>query len=85
MSETFLILKRIERDIIINLCSSSCKAAIILVRIQRKLNFLYRFLKSTQISSFMKIHPVGAKLFHADGKTDMTKVKVAFLQFCERA
>jgi len=27
---------------------------------------------------FMKIHPVGAELFHADGQTDMTKLIVAF-------
>jgi hypothetical protein len=26
----------------------------------------------------MKIHPVGAALFHADGRTDMTKLIVAF-------
>jgi len=33
----------------------------------------------------MKIHPVGAKLFHAggqaDGQTDMTKLRVAFHDF----
>jgi hypothetical protein len=33
----------------------------------------------------MKIHPVGAELFHADGQmdkqTDMTKLKVAFRNF----
>ena len=27
----------------------------------------------------MKIHPVGAELFHADGQTDRTKLIVAFL------
>jgi hypothetical protein len=27
---------------------------------------------------------VGAELFHADGRTDTTKVAVAFSQFCER-
>ena len=26
--------------------------------------------KNTQISNFMKIRPVGAELFHADGRTD---------------
>jgi hypothetical protein len=29
----------------------------------------------------MKIRPVGAELFHADGKTDMRKLKVAFRNF----
>jgi hypothetical protein len=29
----------------------------------------------------MKIRPVGAELFHADGETDMTKLTVAFRNF----
>jgi len=32
--------------------------------------FLDRFSKDTQISNFVKIRPVGAELFHADGQTD---------------
>ena len=28
------------------------------------------------MTNFMKIRPVGAELFHADGRTDMTKLKV---------
>jgi len=43
------------------------------------------FLKNNQISVFMKILPVGAELFHADGRTDrrtdMTKLIVAFRNF----
>ena len=31
--------------------------------------------------NFMKIRPVGAVLFHADGRTDMTKLIVAFRSF----
>jgi hypothetical protein len=31
-----------------------------------------------QISSFIKIRPVGTELFHADRQTDMTKLIVAF-------
>ena len=29
----------------------------------------------------MKIRPIGAELFHADGRTDMTKLIVAFRHF----
>jgi hypothetical protein len=29
----------------------------------------------------MKIRPVGAELFHEDGRTDMTKLTVAFRNF----
>jgi len=33
----------------------------------------------------MKIHPVGTEVFHADGRTDMTKPRVTFCKFCEHA
>jgi len=33
----------------------------------------------------MKICPVVAELFHADGRTDMTTVIDFFSKFCERA
>ena len=32
----------------------------------------------------MKIRPAGAELFHADRRTDMTKVKANFRNFVER-
>jgi len=38
-----------------------------------------------QISNFTKIRPVGAELFHADGRTDMARLIIAFPKFCERA
>ena len=41
--------------------------------------------KSTQISNSVKIRPVGAELLHADGQTDMMKLKVAFCNFAEVA
>jgi hypothetical protein len=31
----------------------------------------------------MKIRPVGAEFFHADGETDMTKLMAAFRNFAE--
>jgi len=42
------------------------------------LNFLDRFSKNNQISNFTKIRPVGAELFHADGRTNMMQLTVAF-------
>jgi len=42
------------------------------------MNFLEIFQKNTKISNFTKICPVGAELFHADGKTDRTKLILAF-------
>jgi len=33
----------------------------------------------------MKIRKLGVELFHADGRTDMTKLTDAFSKFCERA
>ena len=37
-----------------------------------KLNFLGSFSNNPQIRNFIKIRPVGAQLFHADGQTGMT-------------
>jgi len=39
------------------------------------------FEKNTEIYIFMKIRPVGAELFNADGQTDRTKLTVAFRNF----
>jgi hypothetical protein len=40
---------------------------------------------SEKITNFMKIHPVGAEFFHADGQmegwTDMTEIIIAFCNF----
>ena len=41
------------------------------------------FRKKVQISSFIKIRLVGPELFHADRRTDMTKLIVAFRNFAK--
>jgi hypothetical protein len=46
-----------------------------------KLEFIDSFLKNTQTPNFMKSRPVGAELFHTDGRTDMAKLIVAFRNF----
>ena len=43
--------------------------------------FMIDFWKIPKMSYFVENHPVGAKLFHADGQTDMTKLIVTFCNF----
>ena len=42
---------------------------------------LDRFSKNTQTSNMAKIHSVGAEFFHAEKRTDMTKLTVGFRNF----
>jgi len=69
-SETFVILRKNKRVIIINLQRPSCKVPVIPVRFKPNLHFPDRLSKNTQTSSFTKIRQIGDKLFHADGRTD---------------
>ena len=57
---------------------------------KRNLNFLNRFSKKIQKSSFNKIRPVGVELLHADRRTGRQtygheETKSRFSQFCEKA
>jgi hypothetical protein len=45
-----------------------------------KIEFYQQIFKNPQISNLMKIHPMGPG-FHADRRTDMTKLIVAFRNF----
>jgi len=98
LSETFLILRRNERDIILNVHMSLCKVPVILVRFYWNLNFLHSFSKNIPISYVMKIRPVEAELFYADrwkeertdrrtdGQTDRhDEANSRFSQLCKRA
>ena len=71
LSETFLILIKTGWDLIQNVYWSSRKALVTLVKFQLNLNFLEGFSKNNQITNFITIRPVGAELFHADGRRDM--------------
>ena len=69
LSETFLILRRIERDMIKNVYTWYSR------QILMKFNFLDRLSKNTQMSNLMKIRPVGADI---DRRTDMMKLIADF-------
>ena len=77
-SETFLILSRIEWDMI-----KKCKVPVICVRFEWNLSFPTDFFLNIQIWNFMKIPPMEAELFHTDWRTDRhDEANSQFSQFC---
>jgi hypothetical protein len=46
-----------------------------------KLEFSRQIFENNPMSNFIKILPRGAELFREDGRTDMIKLMVAFLNF----
>ena len=70
LSETFLILRTTQQDIIINAQRSSCKVQLFLSDLKQTSIFCTEFGKNSQISNCMKMCPVEVEMLHADGKTD---------------
>ena len=68
--ETFPILRRIWRDIVINERRLHVKYLLFLSDFKKTWIFSPDFRKQARISSFIKIRLVEAELFHADGRTD---------------
>jgi hypothetical protein len=65
-----------------NVYRASCKKSILYsCPILMQLEFSRQIFENPRISNLMKIGPVGAELFRADGRTDMTKLIVAFGNF----
>ena len=81
LSKTFIILRIIQWNFVINVKSLHVKYPLFLSDFNKTLIFSTDFRKKTQISSFIKILRVGSELFHEDGQTDMTKLLVAFRNF----
>jgi len=54
----------------INVHRSSCRVTVIFGMFIRKINFLHRFSKNSQISNFIQIFSVGEELALTDGRTD---------------
>ena len=68
---------------IVNVYRSRCKVPVFSCHISISLVFSGQGFRSPHILNFMKIRPVRAELFHADGQTDMTKLTVAFRNFAK--
>jgi hypothetical protein len=86
-SDTFLILRRTERDMIKNVYWSLCKKNPYFCHTSMLMKHVS---KSTQIQNVIKIRVVGAEVFHADGRTGRRtdrhdEANSRFSQFCERA
>jgi hypothetical protein len=76
--ETFLVLRKIQRDITINVPTYvSSKVPVILVSLSY-LGFLARLSKNTQISNLVKNLAVGVQLLRTYGRTDITKLIITF-------
>ena len=80
LSERFLILNRIQREIIIHFLTYSCKVPVILVRVHRIPNFLNWISKNTQMSNFNE-NPSSGSWVVPCGRTDMPKLIVTFRHF----
>jgi len=82
--QTFLTVRRIEQDTVKNVYLSSCEVLFLFLSGCIELEFSRQIFEKC-ISNFMKIHPVGAELFHTDGETDRhDKANSRFSKLCER-
>jgi len=68
--QTSVILRGIKRDMNKSVYWLWCTVPLLLSDFSETWIFSTDFRKNTQISNFMKILPLGAEMFHADGRTD---------------
>ena len=87
LSKALVILRRIQRDIVVNVKTFSCKVLVILTGFERNLNFPNSFKKKLkyQISS-KSVHWEPGCSIQADGQTvRQDEANSRFSSFCERA
>jgi len=80
LSETFLILRSILRETVINVHRSSCKVLVILVRVESNLNFLVIFSENYLMPNVMKSVQWGRVVIPC-GQTDRQRRRTAFRIF----
>jgi hypothetical protein len=85
LSETFLILRRIRRDIIINVRGFSCKVPNILARFEWNYNFLHRF-AIREVTSAKSVQRDPSYSLRSEELTHIhAEVNNHFSQFCEHS
>ena len=77
------------KNIYIYIYRSSRKVPVILVRFNENLIFSKDFRENLKYQNLVKIRPLRAEFFHADGRTDgrnggHNEASIRFSQFCER-
>ena len=80
LSETFLILRRTESDMITNAHRPWYNHTLLLSYFSDTGIFSTDSRKNTCISNLMEIRPVGAELFHVDGQTDTQTERQTYRQ-----
>jgi len=79
LSETFLIVRKTERAVIVNVLSTGVNCnALHSCQILMELKFSRQIWGRTQIPDITQIPPVGTELFDTDKRTDVTEVTVIF-------
>jgi hypothetical protein len=84
MSETFLIIRRIERDVVINVLRPSCKVAwSLFLSDLNEVEFSRQVFEKYSNIKFHENHPLepSCSCGRTDGQTDMTKLIVPFLNY----
>jgi len=86
LSEMFLILRRTQWDTVTDYTGLHVKYPLFSSDFNESWIFSTKFSKNVQILNLMKIRPVGAELFHADGRAERPdEANSRFSQFCKDA